>query len=334
MSQVSCDAIISVLSRHYTKVGVSTVNNLSDLEDLVVLGPDLVFLGMKYVPSNPALGRQDSNKVWLADYLDEHDISYTGSGHRAHQLELDKALAKQCLLYAGLKTSSFMVAKYGGDIRGTDLAFPLFVKPTNRGGGAGIDSDSVVHTPVQLANKIQAIRATLQSDSLIEEYLPGREFSVAILKTKNSTQYTAMPLELIAEPDQYGRRVLSSSVKSSNAEQAIEVTDLALQSKINSLAMAAFHVLGARDYGRIDIRLDKSGTPQFLEANLLPSLIAGYGSFPKSCHINIGLGYEPMILYITRLGLRRNNKSHQGVARFNGLDALDITSRGPIFEPA
>jgi len=64
--------------------------------------------------------------------------------------------------------------------------------------------------------------------------------------------------------------------------------------------------LGARDYGRIDIRLDATGTPHFLEANLIPSLISGYGSFPKACVMNIGLEYEPMIMRIANLGLSRN----------------------------
>lgn len=75
---------------------------------------------------------------------------------------------------------------------------------------------------------------------------------------------------------------------------------------MSTLALASFHALGARDYGRIDIRLDSDGVANFLEANLIPSLISGYGSFPKACELNIGLEYEPMIISITELGLIRN----------------------------
>jgi hypothetical protein len=45
--------------------------------------------------------------------------------------------------------------------------------------------------------------------------------------------------------------------------------------------------------------------PNFLEANLIPSLIKDYGNFPKACAINIGMGYEQMLLAIVQLGLLR-----------------------------
>jgi len=83
------------------------------------------------------------------------------------------------------------------------------------------------------------------------------------------------------------------------------VTDPYIRSSVVELAINAFNALGARDYGRIDIRLDDTGLPYFLEANLLPSLISGYGSFPKACMLNDNLAYEPMIMKIARLGLQR-----------------------------
>jgi D-alanine-D-alanine ligase len=186
------------------------------------------------------------------------------------------------------------------------LDFPLFIKPTDRGGGLGVDSDSVVHGFDQLRTKVHSITTTFRSDALIEEYLPGREFSVAILKYKNSAGYLAMPIELVAPADKNGSRLLSGQVKSENVEQVLEVTDTIVRSKVITLALAVFDALGARDYGRIDIRLDNNGTPHFLEANLIPSLISGYGSFPKACLLNIGLDYEPMIMTIANLALARN----------------------------
>jgi D-alanine-D-alanine ligase len=306
MSRVSSDAILAVLSKQYAKVGVTTVNNLSDLEALVALQPDLVFLGMKFVPVDPSSGRQGP-KVWLADYLDEYDIAYTGSGQRAHELELDKHLAKQRALEAGLSTAPFCVVSQNQKLSRKDmrLTFPLFIKPTNRGGGLGVNSDSVANNFYELETKVQSIAANLGSDSLVEEYLPGREFSVAILKDEASEEFAVMPVELIAPPDERGLLLLSGKVKSSNSERVIAVTDEIIKSKVTALAIDAFEALGARDYGRIDIRLDKEGTPHFLEANLIPSLISGYGSFPKACALNINLDYEQMILSIVRLGLAR-----------------------------
>ncbi len=307
MSQRSCNAIFNTLSKHYSRVGVTTVNNLTDLEALAVRQPDLVFLGMRFVPANSTSGSLDHGRVSVATYLEDRGIACTGSGQAAHELEHDKSLAKQRALDAGLNTSPFYVIKQSQlqTLDNQPLRFPLFVKPTDRGGGSGIDSASLVRNFQDLKSKIQSIDTEFNSDSLVEEYLPGREFSVAILKNDEGLDYSIMSLELIA-PLIKGARLLSEDVKSSDAEQSIKVTDEIIKLKIDALAIDAFHALGARDYGRIDIRLDKFGAPNFLEANLIPSLISGYGSFPKACVMNLGLDYESMLLCIVRLGLKRS----------------------------
>ncbi len=304
MSQVSCDAILAVLRQHYVSVEVRVVNTAADLEALAGSQPDLVFLGMKCVPTA-------QGGLWLADYLDEHEIAYTGSNQMAHELELDKALAKQCAVDHGLETSKFYVARRGQEQSRDNmpLTFPLFVKPTNRGGGLGIDSNSVAHNFDQLEAKVLSIASEHQADSMIETYLSGREFSVAILKDTQSAQFSVMPLELIAPADERGSRLLSAKVKSADSESFIEITDKIVKTKICRLAIDVFHALGARDYGRIDIRMDSHGTPHFLEANLLPSLIKDYGNFPKACMLNIGLDHEAMLLKIVELGLARSTNT-------------------------
>ena len=208
-----------------------------------------------------------------------------------------------------IDTSAFCVIGQNKIMNMEEVAmnFPLFVKPANRGGGLGIDSNSLVHNFEELLSKVRSINIKLSSDALIEEYLPGREFSVAILKEEISNEYIAMPIELIAPQDKFGSRILSGKIKSANTEQAIAVSDPIIRAKIVRLALNVFKALDARDYGRIDIRLDVNGTPQFLEANLIPSLISDYGSFPKACILNAKLDYESMILQIVNLGLTRNN---------------------------
>ena len=114
-----------------------------------------------------------------------------------------------------------------------------------------------------------------------------------------------LPIELSAPVGKDKSSLLSVDVKTSNTEIVSKVLDLDLKVNLTELALDAFIAIGARDYGRIDLRLDDSGVPHFLEANLIPSLISGYGSFPKSCLLNLGLGYEQMILRVVKLGLVR-----------------------------
>ncbi len=328
MSQDSCDAIFAVLTRHYSRVGITTVNNDKDLQKLVALKPDLVFLGMKFVPSQGG-----ARKIWLSELLDNAGIPSTGSAAPAHELEFSKPTAKRRVHSAGLKTSPFCVIKQGSLPSGNlGLKFPLFVKPADRGGGLGIDSFSVVNNFRELCSKIEAISKNLKSDSIVEEYLPGREFSVAILKDNLSEELIIMPLELIAQANAFGARLLSEEVKSSNSELAIEIADPAIKHKVGALAQNVFNALGARDYGRIDIRLDEDGTPHFLEANLLPSLIAGYGSFPKSCALILKLNHESMILHIVRLALTRDTRVLSDVIEKVGTNPL-LPSLMPVLEP-
>ena len=308
MGRASRQAIFDLLKKHYTRVDITIINELSELEALVERRPDLIFLGMKSIPINPELGTQDPDKIWITDYLDQQGIAYTGSNQLAQELEFDKSLAKQRMDTAEINTSPFYVAVQGEPLTADkiELEYPLFVKPTNRGGGLGIDSNSVVHTFEALHAKVQTIAEELQADSLIEQYLPGREFSVAILREENSLDLTAMPIELVAPADKQGIRILSEAIKSADAEGFMAITEPMLKAEVEELALDAFRALGGRDYGRIDIRLNKDGAPQFLEANLIPSLIDNYGSFPKACRLNKALNYSQMILRIVQLALARH----------------------------
>jgi len=308
MSQESCDAIYAVLTKQFANVTSTLVNNLTDLEALVDRQPDLVFLGVKFILQSTTLGMDDLNRIWISDYLDAHNIAYTGSNQSAHEFERNKPKAKQRILDSSISTAAFYVIKQNQILAEEDIAliYPLFIKPTDQGGGMGIDSNSVIYNFDQLRARARVITAQFKSDSIVEEYLPGREFSVAILKNSYLKEYSVMPIELVAPIDKNGARLLSNRVKSSNTEKVLEVTDGTVRANVITMALECFHALGARDYGRIDIRFDADETPHFLEANLIPSLINGYGSFPKACLLNIGLGYDLMIKTIAELGLERN----------------------------
>jgi D-alanine-D-alanine ligase len=309
MSLFSRRAILTVLKTKYRNVGITVVNNQYDLDKVLLRKPDLVFLGMKFVPTNHTLGITDPNKIWLTECLDIAGISYTGSSKEANELEFNKQQAKQCITQHGLNTAQYLVVKRGYNLTEEEitLRYPLFVKPLDRGGGAGINNDSLVRNFSQLKSRIAVLDSELKADALIEEYLPGREFSVGILKNVFTDDYTAMPLEIITPSNQLGDRFLSSAIKIANKESTQAINDPLLALKLNTLALKAFHALGATDYGRIDIRLDAHGEPHFLEANLLPSLIENYGNFPKTCLLNLGLSHKDLLFQLVDLGLASNS---------------------------
>lgn len=295
----------AVLSKKYTKVAITIVDTMEDLEALAAKKPDLVVLGMKLVLLDPSLSYDDSRKVWLSSYLEERDIVFTGSDTVALALEFDKPIAKQRVIDAGLQSSAYFISSIDAPVFEHSLTYPLFVKPTNRGDSKGIDEKSVVHSDSELEEKIRSIHADCASDALIEEYLSGREFSVAVIEQPGSNDLLAMPVEITTPADIQGNRFLSAAVKEADSEEVLGVNDPQLADAINTLAVGVFRALGSRDYGRIDMRLDARGNPSFIEANLMPGL-SDHGYLFRCLNINENITYDEMILSIVDLAFERH----------------------------
>lgn len=297
----------TALERRYRHVRVTDIRSISDLDELVARQPDLAFLGMKFIYDN---SQPQPKRVWISEYLSAAGIAYTGSGQNASMLEHNKLLSKNVVAGRGLRTARSKLIKQGeayteGDI---DITYPIFIKPVDGGGGSGINDRSLVENFDELRAQVEWLLDNCRTDALLEAYLPGREYSVGILKKRFSDGFHMLPLEIIAPVNRTGSRFLSKSVKLSDSEQTLEVTDSVIREKINQLAFGAFEALGAEDYGRIDIRLDKSGEPHFLEANLLPSLLDNYGNLPKAAKLNIGLDHNQLIHKIAELGLAKSER--------------------------
>lgn len=304
MSRTSRRSVQMALRKKYTRIGITIVNNMEDLEALGAKRPDLVILGMKLILLNPEMGYDDSPKVWLSDYLAENGIDYTGSETDSLQLEFDKPAAKQKVLDSGLKSSAYFISTIKNPTFAHALNFPLFVKPTNRGDSKGIDERSVVHTEDELRAKITSIHDECASDVLVEEYLSGREFSVAVIENA-AGDLMAMPIEILSPTDSNGNSFLSAAIKKADLERVAAVAAGPLRKAVNELAIGAFRSLGARDYGRIDVRLDAAGIPSFIEANLMPGL-SDHGYLQRCFSLNEQMRYDDMIFAIVSLGIKRS----------------------------
>jgi D-alanine-D-alanine ligase len=332
MGKRSCEMIQAVLARHYRHVGITITNDASDLGLLIAKQPDLVFLGARSVLSDS--DNSSAGRVWLGDYLDEAGINYTSSTTDALAIDIRKPMANQVVKAAGLDTPEYF-STYTGEYASAQelpLAFPLFIKPPNGGGSTGIGADSVVRDFAGFEQKVASIAELYKADALVEAYLTGREFSVAILQTLGGDEPLAMPIELMTERNSNGDRILGKDVKSADTERVVAVTDVKIKQAVADLALNVFRALGARDYGRIDIRMDQHGVPYFLEANLLPGLsghdsIGGY--FTRACRMNQDMNYESMILHIVELALERSQQLTPSVT-----DIIRPPLFDGIFEPA
>ena len=110
-----------------------------------------------------------------------------------------------------------------------------------------------------------------------------------------------MPIEIIVEKNINGHCILDFNVKKNDQEKVIKVSDMIIFDKLVKLAKKSFKALGGKSIGRIDIKMNQSGIPHFIEANLMPGLEKGY--FYRSCLLNFQMSYEDMIFNIANIGL-------------------------------
>lgn len=298
MNHKTALGIKAILEGAYETVGITIIDCLADIDKLVAKQPDLAFMGCKYVPKNNGAGTIYGSKIWITDYLEKHGIAYTGSNHAAQEFARDKVRAKDLVTANDIKTSAFHIVGRNQKITANDITlnYPIFVKPPNRGNGAGIDDASFAYDFEALQKKVNELAHEQGSDSLLEEYLPGREFTVAVIGNKNNDDMLVMPLELISEKNEQGHRILGKREKLNDKEQVLLIPDKIIKQSVCDLALNVFHALGASNYGRIDIRMDSMGVPHFLEANLLPGLGGGY--FERALKMNQGFDYDTVILRI------------------------------------
>ncbi len=140
----------------------------------------------------------------------------------------------------------------------------------------------------------------------MEEYLDGREFTVAVIE--NGEELIIAAIEIIP-PEEGGIRILGAKVKTDNTETLHVITDKAVLASVMDIAKHSFRVLGARDFGRIDIKMDQSGACHFMEANLVPGMKKGSSYFPEACEISADLDYDEVVSLMLQGATQRNNIS-------------------------
>lgn len=290
-------AISKILSQRYETVRVSIINTEDDLKKLIAKKPDLVFSGTEYFDLYDEETKQHKG-IWFSDYLAEHNIAYIGSSSDIYQNAYDKVRAKEIMLAAGINTAQFFTTTPDELTleQSLQIDFPVFVKPDRGGESAGVDENSLVTDFEGLKAKVLNIYQNEQSRSLVEKYLPGKEYTVGVFEDFTDGKLTAMPVEIIPGKNKNGDRVLDFDTKKNNAERVRKVRNLQAHASVSYLAIQVFKALKATSHGRIDIKMDEHGTPYFIEANLIPGL--GQGYLCKCCSFNNKMSYEQMIYKI------------------------------------
>jgi len=229
-------------------------------------------------------GGEDGTLQGALEYL---GIPYTGSGVLASALALDKVRTKRLWAAEGLPTAPQVLLNRKSNFAAVarKLGTPLFVKPSSGGSSVGM-------TKVKAAGglgKAYALAARHDAVVIAEKFIDGPELTAAVLGER------ALPLIRIETPREFydyqakyfanDTRYLIPSGLSKKKE-----------GRLQALCLKAFHALGCRGWGRVDLMLDRQGRPYLLEVNTVPGM-TGHSLVPMAARA-VGISYEDLCLRI------------------------------------
>ena len=246
-----------------------------------------------------------SREAQVPALLELMGIPYTGSEPAALAITLDKALAKRLVREAGVATArSIMLA--ATDAMPENLRYPVIVKPNLEGSSKGVTRASAARNADELEALLGKLRQKFSSPLLVEEFLPGREFTVGVL---GDVEPRVLPIMEVLFDESCGDLPIYSYEHKTGEDtgatfQVPAALDEVLLAKIQRAALGCFEALGCRDVARVDFRLDADGEPNFIECNPLPGLSPGFSDL---CVIaqSVGMDHAALIGAILAPAVRR-----------------------------
>ncbi|MCE1255202.1 MAG: hypothetical protein LWX83_16845, partial [Anaerolineae bacterium] len=206
----------------------------------------------------------DAREAQVPALLEMLHIPYTASRVLTNAVGLDKTLTKRIWRDCGLPTARFQQFDTGDETIDPGLSFPMFVKPAREGTGMGMGSESITHNETELRRQVKWVIENYRQPALVEEYLSGREFTVAVLGRQDAGLYSQHPewygsdgfhrfpvLEVdhhsAATPGVYGHHLKTLGFEDDGAARFLCPASIEtnLQHQLQELAIQAHVTLGA-----------------------------------------------------------------------------------------
>jgi D-alanine-D-alanine ligase len=192
------------------------------------------------------------------------------------------------------------------EITKINLPYPLFVKPVAEGTGKGINAKSIIESYQQLEEMVSYLLSTFKQPVIVEKFLSGREFTVGIIGTGDKAHSIGV-LEVLlrqnAEQNVYS--YFNKEEYKTVVEYKLVKEPIALACE--EVAINSWKVLNCQDGGRIDLRCDENGIPNFIEVNPLAGLHPINSDLPILASKN-GISYEELIKMIMQSAVTKIKK--------------------------
>jgi D-alanine-D-alanine ligase len=244
----------------------------------------------------------DGRESVVPAILDQYKIPYVFSGPVILGVSLNKYLTRLIVASAGVPVSPGLLISKPEDILKCNLQYPLFIKPVSEGTGKGITEKNLLNTPADLKEVAEFLLKRFDQPALLEEYLPGREFTVGVIGTGDEA-YAVGGMEIICRDN------LPYSVEfKENYQEFCKYipmdNDFAEESK--HVALEVWKALGGADAGRVDVKADRNGRICFMEVNPLAGLHPIDSDLPILSGF-AGIKYQELIERIVSSTLKRYN---------------------------
>ena len=243
----------------------------------------------------------DGRESVVPAILDQYKIPYVFSGPVILGVSLNKYLTRLIVSAAGVPVSPGMLISTKDDIAKCNLEYPLFIKPVSEGTGKGITEKSVIISPAELKEMAEYLLDRFSQPALVEEYLPGREFTVGIIGSgDDALAIGGMEIEC--------KDNLPYSVEfKENYQEFCRYIPMAgeFSAECKTVALKVWKALGAVDAGRVDVKADRNGRICFMEVNPLAGLHPVHSDLPILSRM-ISIDYQSLMEMIMNSALKRH----------------------------
>jgi len=224
--------------------------------------------------------------------LEQMNLPYTGSGVLASALAIDKQATKRLWSSFDLATPRFVMLSANSDWQKIiqDLGMPIIVKPAREGSSLGLSKV----TKAEDLPAAYALAAKLDRDVMAEQCIIGEELTCPIVGDGENAR--ALPVIRIVAPDSnydYHNKYFSDDTK----YLCPTGLDLALEARVQELALSAYRALGCKGWGRADVMIDReTNQPYLLEMNTAPGM-TGHSLVPMAAKA-AGVEYADLVLWL------------------------------------
>lgn len=263
--------------------------------------PDVIFNLCEEVDGD---ARKEKSAAAFYELL---SVPFTGNGALPLALCLNKAMTKRVCRAASIPTPPFTMIENPEDTE-IPFPFPAIVKPLREDGSLGITARSVVTTPARLTRQVRYIRKNFKQPSLVEAYIDGREFQVALLGNADPDILAVAELSYKGLPSSLPK-IVTYAAKWTRASRYYQHTnpivpakvDRKLKRKLKDMSCKLFDIFDLRGYARVDFRL-QDDQPYVIDVNPNPDISSDAGLAKAARHA--GLSYTKLIDRVVELAMK------------------------------